>query len=344
VKIRIKDIAIEAGVSPASVSNALNGKGGVSGATARRIISIAQKMGYIKNKDNSAINKYIRLVSFKRHGLVIMNTQFFAEMIEALERQCHIAGLELIVSNIHMEKDSNYLCRIQEICQEDCAGILLLATEMYPEDVEFFHQTKAPLLVIDSLFRNKRINCVMMNNEEAGYIATEHLIRMGHTCIHHITSRVSFNNMIYRRIGFESAMSDAKLLFDEYSIWRVTPTLEGAYQDMSELLKNYDKKMPTAFFVANDIMAIGCMRALKDKGYKVPTDISIIGMDDLDICKVSTPALSTVRVLREEIARTAIKRLLTMMETIEDSCVLKIQVDVEFVERQSVRNLINTYN
>jgi LacI family transcriptional regulator len=120
--------------------------------------------------------------------------------------------------------------------------------------------------------------------------------------------------------------------------------LEGAYQDMSELLKNYDKKMPTAFFVANDIMAIGCMRALKDKGYKVPTDISIIGMDDLDICKVSTPALSTVRVLREEIARTAIKRLLTMMETIEDSCVLKIQVDVEFVERQSVRNLINTYN
>ncbi|NMD37864.1 MAG: LacI family transcriptional regulator, partial [Christensenellaceae bacterium] len=310
MKPRVKDIAMEVGVSPASVSNALNGKGGVSEATARRIISVAKEMGYVVNKDTFSNANYVRLVSFKRHGLVVMDTQFFAEMIEALERQCHTAGLKLMVSNIHMEKDTDYFDRVREICQEECAGIVLLATEMYSEDLELFSHTKSPLLVLDSLFRNKRVNCVVMNNKEAGYMATERFIKMGHTKIHHITSSVLFNNMKYRRLGFESAMSDAKLPYDDKSIWRVTPTLEGAYRDMYELLSNYKYEMPTAFFAANDIIAVGCIRALKEKGYKMPKDISIIGMDDLAICHITNPVLSTIRVPRENIARTAIKRLL----------------------------------
>lgn len=339
MKVRVKDIAMEAGVSPASVSNVLNGKGGVSEATARRILSVARELGYVVSKDASGSSKYVRLVSFKRHGLVVMDTQFFAEMIEALERQCHLAGLQMVVSNIHMEKDADYIDRVREICQEECAGILLLATEMYTEDVELFSHTKAPLLVIDSMFRNKRINCVVMNNQEAGYMAAERFIKMGHTRIHHITSSVLFNNMKYRRVGFESAMADAKLPCDEYSIWRVTPTLEGAYRDMHELLSSKNIQMPTAFFAGNDIIAAGCVRALKEKGYKLPQDISIIGMDDLAICQITNPVLSTIRVPREDIARAAVKRLLDMLEEGTDSCVLKTQVSVEFVDRQSVRNI-----
>ncbi len=339
MKVRVKDIAQKAGVSPASVSNVLNGKKGVGEATARHILSVAREMGFVFNKTTPGNKDYVRLVSFKRHGLVVMDTQFFAEVIEALERQCHQAGFKMVISNIHMEKDADYLERIRDICREDCAGILLLATEMYSEDVDLFSRTKAPLVVLDSLFRNKPLNCVMMNNQEAGYLATERLIKMGHTRIEHITTTVRLNNMKYRRLGYESAMHDAKLPIEENAIWRVTPTLEGAYRDMRLLLETREERMPTAFFAANDIIAAGCVRALKEKGFKLPQDISIIGMDDLAICQITNPVLSTIRVPREDIARTAVKRLMELMEDGTSTAIEKTQVGVELVDRQSVQNI-----
>lgn len=339
MKVRVRDIAEKASVSAASVSNALNGKGGVSDETSKRIMSVAREMGYVFDKPATFGKEYVRLVSFKRHGLVVMDTQFFAEMMEALERQCHQEGYEMVVTHIHMEKDADYLERIRDICQEDCAGILLLATEMHSEDVELFAHTKAPLLVMDSLFRNKRVNCVVMNNYEAGYMATDRFIKMGHTRIEHITSSMRFNNMRYRRKGYEEAMADAKLSVGKDAIWRVTPTIEGAYRDMYALIPERINSMPTAFFAANDIIAAGCVRALKDRGLKIPAQVSIIGMDDLSICQITNPVLSTIRVFREDIARIAVKRLTDMMDETTSRCVQKTEVGVELVERQSVADL-----
>ena len=347
MKIRVKDIAKRAGVSSASVSNVLNDKGGVSDATAKRILDIAFEMGYSAPRNYSAprtiasVKDYVRFVSFKRHGLVVMDTQFFAETIQSLERQCHQAGFKMVISNIHMEKDADYSERIREICQEECAGILLLATEMYPEDIDLFTHTAAPLVVVDSLFRNRKFNCVMMNNEEAGYMATDHLIQMGHTRIEHITSNVQFNNVMYRRKGYESAMEDKGLAIDENSVWYVTPTFDGAYHDMLELISKRRADMPTAFFAANDIIAAGCVRALKEKGYFIPDQVSIIGMDDLSICQINSPTLSTIRVLREAIAYIAVRRLLDLMADDTSGVVQKIQVENEYVERQSVKSIFS---
>jgi len=339
MKIRVKDIAERAGVSSASVSNVLNDKGGVSEATAKRILEIAAELGYSTPRTIACAKDYVRFVSFKRHGLVVMDTQFFAETIQALERQCHQAGFKMVISNIHMEKDADYFERIRDICQEECAGILLLATEMYPEDIELFAHTAAPLVVVDSLFRNKQFNCVTMNNEEAGYMATDRLIQMGHTRIEHITSNVQFNNVMYRRKGYESAMEDAGLSFNGNSVWHVTPTIDGAYRDMLELMNKRSAELPTAFFAANDIIAAGCVRALKEKGYSIPNHVSIIGMDDLSICQITSPTLSTIRVLREAIAHIAVRRLLDLMADDAPGAIQKTQVENEYIERQSIKRI-----
>lgn len=108
---------------------------------------------------------------------------------------------------------------------------------------------------------------------------------------------------------------------------------------MLSLIENNKNSMPTAFFAANDIIAVGCVRALKDKGYKIPDDISIIGMDDMDICKITSPVLSTIRVFRADIASTAVKRLLELIKSDSPSCILKTQVGIELVNRESVKNL-----
>ena len=279
---------------------------------------------------------YVRFVSFKCHGLVVMDTQFFAELMEAVERACHRAGLTMMITNIHKERDPDYQARIRNICEEDCAGILLLATEMHPEDLALFRHARAPLVVVDSLFENEPYNTVVMNNQEAGFLAAKRLLDAGHRRIAHITSSVPFNNMMFRRLGYQQAMALAGISTAESDIWPVTPTLDGSYRDMLALLDGADKPVPTAFFAANDIIAIGCARALKEKGYALPDDISLIGMDDLDICEVIHPALSTVRVLREEIAKAAVRRLVELMEEREHPHVQKIQVGVVLVDRNSV--------
>lgn len=157
---------------------------------------------------------------------------------------------------------------------------------------------------------------------------------MGHRRIGHITSNVNFNNMRYRRKGYQAAMTENGLPVDEECIWRVTPTMDGASQDMRELLRQ-GRKLPTAFFAGNDIIAVGCMRALSEQGISIPDEMSIIGMDDTTICQVCTPPLTTIRVFRNEMGVVAVKMLLGLVPHLEHGK-LKTEIGVQLIERSSV--------
>ena len=338
MKVRVRDIAVKAGVSSATVSNALNGRPGVSIENAQMIKTIAEEMGYsvIKGAHDTAKRSYVRLVMFKRSGLVVMNTQFFLELIESIERECRAFGLELIITHIHIKNDADYPEQIQAICADHCMGVLLLGTEMEQENLSLFDHCRSPLLVLDNLFRHEKVNTVVMDNYDAGFKATSYLHAAGHTMIGHITSSMEFSNMHDRRQGFEAVMTAHRLPVDENSFWRVAPTLEGAYHDMKELLES-GRKLPTAFFAGNDIMAVGCVRALVEKGYSIPKDISIIGMDDLSICNFCMPPLTTIRVSRPGLGVASVRILLKLMKDMD--CGIKAILSVELVERGSVAQM-----
>ncbi len=337
MKIRVRDIAAKAKVSPATVSNALNSKPGVSPKVADRIIRIATEMGYDPPKSKAEPErKYIRMVVYKSHGLVVMDTQFFAELIESIQRECKSEGLELMITHLHA-KDEDLTARAQEIRNEDCMGILLLGTEMSTEELVLFTPCKSTLVVLDNLFRHEHVHSVVMNNYDAGFQATNALYEAGHRDIGHITSTVSFSNVRYRRKGYQASLEGNGLQVTPDSLWFVTPTLEGAYQDMLRLLES-GRKLPTAFFAGNDIMAVGCMRAMHDKGIRIPEDVSIIGMDDMALCLISTPPLSTVKVFRHEMGVAAVQTLLSVAARMKTG-VLKTELSVDLVERASVRVL-----
>jgi len=334
MRVRVRDIAVKAKVSPATVSNALNNKPGVSSKVAERILRIASEMGYDPPKSKAEPErKYIRMVVYKSHGLVVMDTQFFAELIESVQRECRSEGLELIITHLHA-RDTDLSTRAQEIRNEECMGILLLGTEMSPEELLLFTPCKSTLVVLDNLFRHEHVHSVVMNNYDAGFQATNAMYEAGHREIGHITSTVSFSNVRYRRKGYQASLLLKGIQLTPESLWYVTPTLEGAYQDMIKLLDS-ERKLPTAFFAGNDIMAIGCMRAMQEKGIRIPEDVSIIGMDDMALCLVSNPPLSTVKVFRHEMGVAAVQTLLSVAARMKTG-VLKTELSVDLVKRGSV--------
>ena len=97
--------------------------------------------------------------------------------------------------------------------------------------------------------------------------------------------------------------------------------------------------MPTAFFADNDMIALGCIKAFEEYGYRVPEDISVIGFDDLPFCEISTPRLTTIKVYKYEMGQLAVRRLIELMKDGNSKINTKTQVCTEFVERDSVADL-----
>ena len=335
MKYTLRDIAKRANVSPATVSNALNGRAGVSKAVQENILSIAQEMGYQLNRENTKTSRHVRLIVFRSHGMVVMDTQFFSELIESIQLECHRMGLELLISHVTARKDMDYLNQVSAFRNEECAGIILLGTEMNEEELKQFSSFHSPMVVLDNLFRLESVHSVVMNNWQAGYLAAEALYAAGHRDIQHITSSIGFNNMTDRKNGLCAGLAKYGLSLGENEIWPVRPTMNGAYEDMKELIAQR-KKLPEAFFAGNDIMAIGCMRAIQEAGYHVPEDVSIIGMDDTSICLACTPQLSTVHVFRRELGQTAVRTLFSLPEE-RNGCWIKTEIGVQLVMRDSVK-------
>ena len=337
MKVTIRDIAREAGVSPATVSNVFNGKNKISEKTRELVLAIAQRRGYAVPAGMSPENRTLRFIIFKRHGKVIMDTPFFSELISSIESACRAHQYELLISYMDAG-DPNLRTQIADVLKNGSRGILLLATEMNDENLQLFKNCKMPLLVLDSLFLWDDHNAVIINNREAGYLAAEHLVEHGHRSFGLITSSFPFNNMTDRRDGYAAGLAKHGFTLREEDVFYVEPTMEGAARDMLALLERRAQPLPTAMFASNDIIAVGASRALKQRGFALPDDVSIIGMDDLPICCVTSPQLSTLAVHKRQLGTAAVNRLIEMIEC-RDSAVYKIALDVQLVQRESVKEL-----
>lgn len=338
MKIKLKDIADAADVSVATVSLALNNKKGVSEEKREEIIRIAREMGYsLENLEKKNTEKIIRFIIYKRHGFVVSDTPFFSNLIEGIQRECRENQYEMVISHI-TKNEENYQEIIENIKEDNASGVILLATEMYKEDLNNFIDINKPIVLLDSYFKHEDFDYVVINNSSASYKATEHLIENGHREIGYLQSSVYINNFYYRESGFTEALNDNQISLKDDYVYKLEPTLEGSYKDMKKLLKDRKNELPTTFFADNDIVAFGAMRALKENGIKIPADVSIVGFDDMPFCQVSSPRLTTIKVYKQEIGRLAVKRVLEKING-DDNIIQKIEVATELVERDSVKRI-----
>ena len=336
MKTIMQDIAKIAGVSPGTVSNALNDRKGVGKDTKEKIIKIAEEMGYFRNSKKSE-GRVIRLIKYKKNGHVVADTPFFSSLIEACEKECRKNGYELLISQVvygeHTKEDVYKIVNHHKI-----DGILLIATEMDEADFKYFDGIEIPIVVIDSYFKEVNYDYVAINNTKGAYSATKYLIDKGHENIGLLGSNIEIKNFKYRFEGYKKTLETFNLEFNESNNIYVDPTIEGSYNDFKAYLEKNRNNLPTAFFALNDIIALGAIKAMNEEGINVPNDVSLVGFDDIPFSSYSNPGVTTVKVHTKTMGRTAVKRL---MEAIENhiEITLKIEINTELIERESVKSL-----
>ncbi len=332
MKVSIRKISEVTGFSPATVSNALNRKKGVNAQTSERILKVAKELGY---RAEERIKK-IRFVIFRRNGLIIDDSTFHPAVIEGVEHQAKSMGYETVFCHVDIN-DGDYRMQIDEILSDTESAIVLLGTEMMEEDLELFANAKNKIVLLDGWSDRHFFDSVLISNTDSAAKAVEYLIGKGHKRIGYIQGDFRIQAFRYREIGYQRVMGKYQLPICPDYIARVGTRIETAYEGMKEYLRQVPS-LPTAFFADNDLIAIGAMQALKECGYDIPKDVSVVGFDNLSFGMVSNPPLTTIHVYKHEMGELAVREL---VQAIEDpkKVKAKIQVYTDFVERGSVKEL-----
>ncbi|MBU9728361.1 LacI family DNA-binding transcriptional regulator [Diplocloster modestus] len=328
MKVGIKEISNISGFSQATVSNVLNGKAGVNEETAAKIMEIARSSGYFQSKKF----KKIRLVLYKKHGNILDDTPFFSLLFEGVETGCRENGLKLEM-NVLDESKPNFETELREITRDISSGILLVATEMCDDSIRKFSQAASPLVVIDNRFDFMPFHSVSTENEKSVYYAVRYLIGNGHQEIGFINSKVPIYNFYRREQGYRQALKDSGLNSKLPAV-ELHPAMEEAYLDMKKYLET-KPKLCSAYFVVDDMIAHGVIKALKESGYHIPRDVSLIGFDDLPYSAISSPCLSTIRVFKQEMGRVAVNMLVNNIGVVGTT--LHSEISTEFMNRDSIR-------
>lgn len=338
--ISVRKLAQLLGVSPASVSLALNGKPGVSEETRGKILAAALQHGLKPVSAPAAVRRSsdITLAVYRKHGSICGDTEFFSAVIEGMNAEACRRGFRLHVTYIYSDAWEDR--QLEELRRSGAAGCVLLATEMQQEDIQKFDDFPLPLVVLDSFFPGRCGAYVTIDNFEGARMAVRHLLSRGHRRIGHMASAVPISNFSERKQGLLAALSE----YPEATLqsFPVGTTPEQAYSDMSAHLRRrpFNPALyPTAFFADNDIIAVSCIRAFREWGVRIPEDISVIGFDDVPLSCVTSPRLSTVRVEKETLGRLAITLLRDRMDNPAASAPVKLSVGTSLCLRESVRIL-----
>lgn len=333
--ITAKELAKQMNLSEAAVSMALNNKPGVSTQTRKKVIELAKELGYdfsriAEVKDTPHTKGHFSLIIFKKHGVIVNDTPFFHQLTESIEQTCRKIQYQLHINYLY--QDDTYVKQVQNLSLYD--GVLLLATEMRKEDFIPFEELNCPLVVIDTYYQSIPYDCVLINNFQGAYQATNYIIRKTKAQPGYLRSSYSIGNFDERADGFFKAIRENGMSPSKSQVLHLSPSLDGSYEDMVSLLAEGEKPS-RCYFADNDNIAAGAMKALKEKGYHIPKDVAILGFDDMPFCTYIEPALTTVNVPKQYLGSIAVERLLQIIQS-PKSYPLKIEVSTSIVKRKTV--------
>ncbi len=308
--VTIKDIAGKAGVTPVTVSRALNDKPDISSATKENILKIADDLGYVPNY----LAKSLVTRETKTVGILIPNTvdPFYAEVVQGINDLARERGYSIILCNTHNDADEE-LKFIRHLREKRADGMLIYPVQEDNRYIEELKKNPIPFVFLNRHSDELQSDYVINDNIVGAFSAVNHLIEKGHKNIIYICSKPSASSAQERIEGCKKAIEKNNLPSDSIRIILCKESIESCYNLVKKIIrKDKDRK---ALFVWDDKMAVGAIKAILEEGLKIPEDIALVGYDDIEISEYLYPPLTTVRQPTYQIGKKAAQILLEKLES-----------------------------
>ena len=335
-QITIADIAGKLGLSTATVSNALSGKGRVSEAKRKQIIDMAKAMGYDFNR--------IRTASSRRTIAVFVETLsifFCVRITEGICRAAEFNGYQVALYNLDIlypvndinpprERISEKLKQI--IAQFDSTTVGAIYVSQYPRDVTGIMPPVPCPIVYAYCYTNDGAPSVNTDDQQGAYIAVQHLINQNKLSIAMVSGPINSVPMTKRFSGYQRALIDAGMSLDLEMVKLGDWDIRHSCEIMMELLR--ENPGIDGVFCQSDHIALGVCQAIRNSGKRIPRDIAVIGFDNYDFAALVSPTLSSIDQPLDEIGREAFSQLHRLVEK-QDIKVNNILLEARLIVRES---------
>lgn len=326
------DVARDAGVSTATVSRVLRGEEGVSSPTTReRVLASAAELGYIVNSVASSM----RSQRTGTVGLVIADVAnpWFGQLASGLESVLGPAGLSVVLANTS-NSDQRERAAVQTLLQRQVDALVVASSCADGRHLREAVARGTPVVLVDADLPDLAVDSVTIDNVAVARAAVDHLLDFGHHDVAIVMGSSGPASDRARLEGYRQALTQRGLHVPHEYICSGADTFEGGRAATASVLEQW--RRPTAFFATNNYMTMGTLVAIAEAGLKVPDDVSVVGIDDMEWYPIANPAITAVYESAAEMGRLAGERLLLRLRRKRQPPPERIRLETEFRVRESV--------
>jgi DNA-binding LacI/PurR family transcriptional regulator len=310
MKVSIKDIAKAAGVSHPTVSRALGDSPLVSEETRARIQLLAREMGY--SPDAQA--RSLVMGRTQTIGVVVttITDPFIAEIVQAIESTAHQHGYSVLLASSNSEPERE-IAAVEMFHSKRVDGVVVTSSRVGALYQDHLDRLGVPVVLLNSHNdqRGPYTFSVGVDNKHGGYLATSHLVDLGHRRVGYVTGPANHSDDLDRLAGYRQALVEAGLALDPALVVPGTGRVCGGQRALPALTALADS--PTAVFCYNDMTAIGLLRAAREKGISVPGELAVAGFDDVPIASYIEPPLTTIAQPKLDLGKRAMEMALDLL-------------------------------
>lgn len=306
MKVTLKDVAARAGVSEATASKAINGRGDIAEGTRSAVLDAAAELGYFPAKRLDPISARPTITAITD----AIDPSYGVEVLRGLVEEGDRRGIDIVphIESENVQRASSPNEWESKHLAPRSIGIVTMVYRVRGPVFEVARRRGIPVIAIDPYVMSKDADVtISATNWEGGKTATEHLIELGHRRIALINGLSDFLPGIERMHGYRAALEEAGVGVDNDLIFPGRYTFGSGFDAAEEIMRLSEP--PTAVFALSDRMALGAIRAFESHGIRVPGDISVIGFDNSPGAELATPALTTIAQPLSDMGRLAVRTL-----------------------------------
>jgi len=305
----IRTVAALAKVSIATVSRTINRSSAVSERLSKRVWQAIEQLNYFPNSHART------LVSGRSHllGIIVENitNPFFPELIQSFEEVAIAHGYEILVSSSNSDPAILTNC-IRRMLERKVDGVAVMTFGEEEPVLDQLMNRNVPIVLAEFHLDDPKASTILLDYTTGICAAINHLAALGHRKIAFLAGPHKLHSAITRENDFRTAMNAAGLKVEPKWIIECDHTLKGGVAGFAKLQALAER--PTAILCSNDMTAIGVQRAVYMQGLRVPQDLSVVGLDDIDFAEFTLPPLTTIRLSRADLARAAFEALRQQIE------------------------------